>query len=159
MDERVGDVVNHIMQNDSVILALQEQVACYKRLAKLAEIQHEHVQNSQTDKLLEVLGKRQEVLEQVGRLEQVIGPVKRKWNEYLQTLAGAQRSSAETLLAQTRQLLEQITSADRNDAIVLQQRKLNLGRQIQKNSAARTVNRKYAASAYGPKASSVDIQH
>jgi hypothetical protein len=85
--------------------------------------------------------------------------MKRKWNDYLPTLGAAQRTSAETLLAQTRQLLEQITNADRNDAIVLQQRKVNLGRQIQKNTAARTVNRKYAASAYGPKASSVDIQH
>jgi hypothetical protein len=147
------------MQTDPVILALQDQVACYKRLAKLAEIQHEHVQNSQTDKLLEVLARRQEVLEQVGRLEEVIGPVKRRWSEYLLTLGAAQRASAENLLGQTRQLLEQITSADRNDSIVLQQRKINLGRQIQKNAAARTVNRKYAASAYGRKVSQVDIQH
>ena len=146
------------MQNDPVILALQEQLTCYKRLAKLAEIQHEHVQNSQTDKLLEVLGRRQEVLEQVGRLEQVIGPMKRTWSDYLTTLGTVQRSSAESLLKQTRQLLEQITSADRNDAIVLQQRKMNLGRQIQKNTMARSVNRKYAASAYGPRQSKMDIQ-
>jgi hypothetical protein len=103
------------------------------------------------------LARRQEVLEQVGRLELVIGPVKRTWGDYLTKLGAAQRSSAENLLAQTRQLLEQITSADRNDAIVLQQRKLNLGRQIQKNTAARNVNRKYAASAYGPRKSKMDI--
>jgi hypothetical protein len=145
------------MQDDPVIIALEEQLTCYRRLAKLAEIQHEHVQNSQTDKLLEVLARRQEVLEQVGRLELVIGPVKRTWGDYLTKLGAAQRSSAENLLAQTRQLLEQITSADRNDAIVLQQRKLNLGRQIQKNTAARNVNRKYAASAYGPRKSKMDI--
>jgi hypothetical protein len=84
--------------------------------------------------------------------------VKRKWGDYLQTLGAAQRTLAESLLGNTRQLLEKITSADRNDAIVLQQRKLNLGRQIQKNAAARSVNRKYAASAYGPRASRVDIQ-
>ncbi len=82
------------MQNDPVIIALQEQVACYRRLAKLAEIQHEHVQNSQTDKLLEVLGKRQEVLEQVGRLEEIIGPAKRRWNDYLVKVGTMQRGSA-----------------------------------------------------------------
>jgi hypothetical protein len=145
------------MANDAIITALEEQVTCYKRLAKLAEIQHEHVQNSQTDKLLEVLGRRQEVLEQVGKLEAVIGPVKRNWTDYLTKLAPAQRTSAEELLAQTRRLLEQITNADRNDAMVLQQRKLTLGRQINKNIAARNVNKRYAASAYGPKPSKMDI--
>jgi hypothetical protein len=62
-------------------------------------------------------------------------------------------------LAETRQLLEQITAADRNDSIVLQQRKLSLGRQINKTSAARTLNRKYAAAAYGTRPSKMDIQH
>lgn len=157
MDKPIGNVV--IMPNDPVIIALQEQVTCYKRLAKLAEIQHEHVQNSQTDMLLEVLARRQEVLEQVGQLEKVIGPAKQTWSTYLQTLDPNQRTSAAALLAQTRQLLEQITSADRNDAIVLQQRKLSLGRQINKHTAARNVNRKYAAAAYGPKTSKIDIEH
>jgi hypothetical protein len=157
MDQSIGDVVK--MANDPIIVALQDQVTCYKRLAKLAEIQHEHVQNSQTDKLLEVLARRQEVLEQVGKLEKVIAPVKPKWHDYLTTLVLDQREMAEGLLAQTRKLLEQITSADRNDAMVLQQRKLNLGRQITGHTAARNVNRKYAASAYGPTQSKMDIQH
>ena len=46
----------------------------------------------------------------------------------------------------------------RNDALVLQQRKLNLGRQINQASAARQVNRNYAAAAYGPRQSKVDVQ-
>ncbi len=62
------------MPADPVISALEEQVDCYQRLAKLAEIQHEHVQHSRTEALLEVLGKRQEVLTDVSRLEHVIGP-------------------------------------------------------------------------------------
>jgi hypothetical protein len=147
------------MGKDAVMSALQDQVGCYRRLAKLAEIQHEHVQNSQTDMLLDVLSRRQEVLDQVADLEQLIGPAKRTWNDYLTTLGSDQRQSAESLLAETRQLLEQITAADRNDSIVLQQRKLSLGRQINKTSAARTLNRKYAAAAYGTRPSKMDIQH
>ena len=146
------------MENDPIISALQEQVSCYKRLAKLAEIQHDHVQNSQTDKLLEVLCRRQEVLDQVARLEDIVGPVKRKWSDYLTGLGADQRRSAEGLLGETRRLLEQITTADRNDSIVLQQRKLTLGRQINKTAVARTLNRNYAAAAYRPKSSRVDIQ-
>ena len=61
------------------------------------------------------------------------------------------------MLADTRRLLEQITTADKDDVLVLQQRKLNLGRQINQASAAKQVNRNYAAAAYGPRQSRMDI--
>ena len=82
--------------------------------------------------------------------EQMIGPAKQHWSDYLGSARTRRpRGRAETLLAETRRLLEQITAADRNDALVLQQRKLNLGRQIHQATAARQVNRNYAAAAYG----------
>jgi hypothetical protein len=145
-------------QSDPVIAALQEQVTCYQRLAKLAEMQHEHVQQSQTEALLEVLQRRQEVLDQVSRLEQVIVLAKRRWGEYVGGLKADQRAQAERLLAETRRLLEEITTADRNDALILQQRKLNLGKQISQASAARQVNRNYAVAAYGTKVSRMDVK-
>src|SRR3712207_715595 len=123
------------MPSDSVILALEEQLGCYRRLAKLAEIQHEHVRQSRTEQVLEVLGQRQTVLDDVARLEQTIGPAKRGWREYVATLGAEDRNNAEQLLAETRRLLEEITTADRNDAMVLQQRKLNVGRQINQAAA------------------------
>lgn len=129
--------------------ALAEQVNCYRRLAKLAMVQHQHIQHSRTEELLAVLRDRQEVLDQLAALQQVVAPAKAKWNEFLLQLTPADRRQAETLLAETRQLLEQITAADKKDVLVLQQRKLNLGRQIAKTSTARQVNRNYAAAAYG----------
>jgi hypothetical protein len=143
---------------DPILAALDEQVACYRKLAKLAEAQHEYVQQSQTEKLLEVLRRRQEVLDRITAFEKTVGPAKREWPEYRSRLAPSLRDKAEALLAETRRLLEQITTADRNDAIVLQQRKLNLGRQINKASVARKMNRNYAASAYGSKRPQMDIQ-
>jgi hypothetical protein len=143
---------------DPVIAALQEQVACYQRLAKLAEQQHEHVQQSSTEALLDVLARRQEVLDQVARLEQTIVVAKRRWGEYDGGLRSEQRAVAERLMAETRRLLEEITTADRNDALILQQRKLNLGKQISQATAARQVNRNYATAAYGMKASRMDVR-
>ena len=142
---------------DSTVAALEEQVVCYQRLAKLAELQHVYVQQGQTEELLEILQKRQEVLNDIGRLEGFVGPQKKQWGAYLGGLDGADRLRAETSLAETRRLLEEITAADRNDALVLQQRKLNLGRQINQASAAKQVNRNYAAAAYGPRQSRMDI--
>ncbi len=146
------------MTEHPVISALREQVDCYRRLVKLAERQHVHVQQSQTEQLLEVLASRQEVLEQLKLWEQTVSPERKRWAEFLVELPGAARDSAESLLAETRRLLEEITTADRNDALVLQQQKLNLGRQINAASAARQVNRNYAASAYGARPARLDLQ-
>jgi hypothetical protein len=146
------------MQNNNLIIALAEQVACYQKLAKLADQQHLFVQNSQTDQLLEVLQRRQTVLDQIAELEQIIGPAKRNWSQQMTGLSEDQRIEAESMLAETRRLLERITTADRNDAIVLQQRKLNLGKQINKTNVARNVNKNYAVAAYGKRPSRMDIQ-
>jgi hypothetical protein len=146
------------MTNDATILALENQVGCYRRLAKLAEIQHEHVQQSRTEELLDVLSQRQDVLDQISRLEEAIAPARRQWNEFLGSLSETERQSAQGLLEETRRLLEQITVADRNDAVVLQQRKASLGLQISQNRSVRQVNRAYANAAYGRRDSQMDVQ-
>ena len=145
------------MSQDPVVSALEQQHQCYRRLAKLAELQHVHVQQEQTEALLDVLRTRQGVLDEIAALEQTIAPARQTWASYSQTLSGPLRSKADALLAETRRLLEEITSADRNDALVLQQRKLNLGRQINKTRSAQVVNRRYAAN-YSVHKSSLDLQ-
>jgi len=146
------------MPIDPTILALEQQLVCYQRLAKLAELQHEHVRQGQTESLLDVLTKRQSELDAVARLEQTIAPMKRQWADYTAKLDAASRSKAESLLAGTRKLLEQITAADRDDVMVLQHRKLNLGQQIGQARAARQVNRNYAVAAYGTRAPQMDVK-
>ena len=147
-----------MVTTDPILDALLAQVDCYRRLAKLAALQHEHVQQGRTEQLLEVLGHRQEVLDQLGALERVVAPAKRRWAEFTATLPAAERTEAERLLAETRRLLQEITAADCNDVLVLQQRKLNVGRQINQAASARQVNRNYAAAAYGRRTSVMDVQ-
>ena len=77
---------------DPILAALHEQVDCYRRLAKLAELQHDHVQLGRTEQLLEVLGARQEVLEQVAGHEAILAPAKQRWPQYLGGLCAAARA-------------------------------------------------------------------
>ena len=147
-----------MVQADSIIPALEEQLGCYQRLAKLAELQHVHVQQNQTESLLEVLKSRQAILDEITSLERIIGPAKRNWTGYVSGIGEECRKLAESLLARTRCLIEQITAADQNDAMVLQQRKLNLGKQINQASSASQINRNYAAAAYGKRTSRMDVQ-
>jgi hypothetical protein len=142
-----------------VISALEEQVTCYRRLARLAEAQHEHVQQMHMEPLLEVLKNRQEVLDRLQVLESVIGPAMKRWTDFLSEVQSDQRARAEEIVGETKRLLEQIMAADRNDTFVLQQRKVNLGQQINQAASARQINRNYATSAYGSRrASHMDVQ-
>jgi hypothetical protein len=145
------------MNEDTVIEALAEQLGLYRRLMKLAELQHQCVSNGSTEELLGVLGQRREVLEEVGAIEQGVTGIRKDWGQYLGGLDEARRSRVEALMGETRQILEDITTADRNDAMVLQQRKLDLGRQINRASAARQVNRNYASAAYGKTQGRMDL--
>jgi hypothetical protein len=141
----------------AVLDALAKQVACYQRLAKLAEIQHQHVEREQVEGLVEVLQMRAGVLTEVGALDAVIRPARKRWTAFLAELPPERRASAEEMLAETLRLLERITSADKDDVLVLQQRKLNIGRQITQAGTARTINRNYAAAAYGKPPARVDV--
>ena len=147
------------MANDPTLTALAQQLDCYERLAKLAQQQHEHVQNSRTEDLLLVLGQRQELLDQVADLEQIIGPQKRRWGEYPRFARSRRTGKRESMLEETRSLLEEITTADRNDSLVLQQRKIQLGQQINQASSARKFNHHYATAAYGRPRTALDVQH
>jgi hypothetical protein len=131
------------MATDEVLPALKHQLDCYQRLAKLANTQHDHVQNS---------------LEEMAQLEKIIAPAKRNWKEYAEALPVDQRSEAELLVSETRLLLEEIAAADRDDTIVLQQRKFNLGRGINQATAARKFNGAYARAAYGNAKAGLDTQ-
>jgi uncharacterized protein with von Willebrand factor type A (vWA) domain len=142
----------------NILDALATQVACYADLARLAEQQHEHVQFSRTEELLDVLQRRQAVLDGIAELEKIVGPVKRQWGDFLSVLDVASKARAENDLAETRRLLEEITNADRNDALVLQQRKLSIGKQLTQAGNARQVNRNIAASAYGTRGPKMDVK-
>jgi hypothetical protein len=145
--------------SDPILAALTEQVVCYRRLAKLADSQHHYVEHSQAEQLLTVLTRRQEVLDRITALEKIIEPARKNWTAYRDGLSTDCRAAAETLLTETRALLEEIMSADRNDTIVLQQRKIEITRQMAQAGKGQQVNRRYAASAYGAqRRSSVDVR-
>ena len=146
------------MSNHPVIIALDEQLACYRWLARLVEAQRDHVRQMRMEALLDILRTRQEVMDRLKALHVVIAPVTRRWAEFLHEIGGEARARAEDSVAQTRQLLQQITASDQDDALLLQQRKLSLGKEIHQASAARQINRSYAAAAYGSRVSRMDVQ-
>lgn len=144
--------------SDEALAALHEQVNCYRRLVKLAEAQHDHIEQSRTDALLEVLQQRAGEVERIGQLEALVAPLRRAWSDLTAGWPVERRVSAESMIAEIRRLLERINDSDRSDSLILQQRKLSVGRQLRQAGAAREVNRSYAAAAYGKPAPRMDVQ-
>jgi len=122
---------------NAILTAMGNQVASYERLAKLAELQHEHVQQSRTKELVVTFDEEQQVLDQVAELEQTIAPAKAHWKTFLSSLSREQRAVAESWLARSRALLEALTSVARTDALLIQHRERNLSRQIRRSKDAR----------------------
>ncbi|HEX8325338.1 MAG TPA: hypothetical protein VF595_15660 [Tepidisphaeraceae bacterium] len=137
-----------------IIVSLEAQVGHYRRLQKLSDMQRVYVRENQTDELLAVLQTRSELLSEIARLEQDVAPLKRSWADTSLALSPALREAAVAMLAETRTLLQQITQADQDDVLLLQQRKLNVGKQIQQHQSAKRVNTRYAANAYTSSAGS-----
>src|SRR6185437_2893533 len=146
------------MSAQVTLQALSEQVECCQKLAKLAQMQHEHISHGRVEQLLEVLKARQQVVERMSACERIVGPAKKQWGEFVGGLDETFRAKAEALLAESKSLLEQITAADRDDALVLQQRRLNIGKEIRQTSSARQVHRMYGAAAYGHRPPRMDVQ-
>jgi chorismate mutase len=142
---------------DSPLAALAAQVDQYRLLLKLSELQREHIERGEDEALLDVLERRQRIVNQIGELEMITGPVRKQWEPFVMGLSPADRHRAELLLSEAGLLLGRITAADCDDALVLQQRKLNVGHQIRQTGEANQANRRYSA-AYGPRQSMLDVR-
>lgn len=135
-------------QSQSLMDCLTRQLACYRQLSRLCDLQRQYVQQNQTDELLTILEQRGELLQQITELETQVAPIKRNWSEFSAYLTQQDRQLASQMLAETRELLMQITQADQDDVLLLQQRKLNVGKQIAATTQAKAVGHRYAAMAY-----------
>ncbi len=137
-----------MMQNPA-IEALREQLALYQKLQRLCAIQREYVQQNQIEEFVSILEVRGGLLGDIGRLEEIIAPLKRNWPTESATMNEAIRAEVQSMLAEAKSLLAEITQSDQDDVLLLQQRKLNVGKQIAATSTAKKVNTRYAANAYG----------
>ena len=93
-------------RNVEMMVALEEQVECYRRLEKLSQRQHEQVQQGSTEGLIEVLEQRQAVVSRIIELENELAPAKRQWKQ-----DGSEHGRLRELLAESRMLLQKITEA------------------------------------------------
>ncbi|MGF1635101.1 MAG: hypothetical protein ACFCVE_14715 [Phycisphaerae bacterium] len=144
--------------NSQLVQLLTRQVECYRDLLKLSDVQSELVRQGRDDELLEVLARRQGVMDRVSDIDARLSTAKADWPAAVARLDEEARASVEALVGTSRQLLEQITAADASDAMLLQQRRMNVGRELRQASQGKQLNRSYAAAAYARPDTRLDLQ-
>jgi hypothetical protein len=144
--------------NAQLILAdLAAQADWYTKLLKLAELQHTLIEQERTDDLLVVLDRRQKIVEQLTLIEQRLRPVKLGWPETAAGMTDEERVRVEAKFGEVRGLLAAITQADQDDAMLLTQRKIQVGQQLRQANTGAQINRRYAAGAYAGMGSRMDV--
>lgn len=145
------------MDVEQINTDVSAQIELYAKLLRLAELQHTLIEQERTDDLIVVLQRRQTIVEALGAIEARLRPIKQQWQDIAQVLDAHDRAGLEAKFAQSRELLMQITQADQDDALVLQQRKISVGQQLRRTSSGRVMNQKYAASAYATPGGRMDV--
>jgi hypothetical protein len=145
------------MNIDQINSDVSAQIDLYSKLLRLCEIQHTLIAQERTDDLIVVLQRRQMIVEAVGAIEQRLKPIKQDWHSLASGIDRDTRSDLESKFAQSRDLLMQITQADDDDALMLQQRKMAVGRQLRQTTSGRVMNQKYAAGAYATTGGRMDV--
>lgn len=123
---------------------LDHQRGLYEELAALAREQSRCIDADETDGLLEVLGKRQRVIEEISRTNQEVSPFTQAWDRLAPSLSESDRRELRARFDAVGALVEKIAAGDEADRKRLEARRVKVGQEIEGLSAARGALKAYA---------------
>jgi hypothetical protein len=98
---------------------LTSQRERYRKLRKLADRQRMLVSGDDPQSLLSVLGERQRIVDELGRLNDELSPYRSAWTRTYQSLDEATRDRVRGVLEESNGLLASVVAADRDDLAAL----------------------------------------
>lgn len=125
---------------------LDRQLGLYRRLKEMSDSQRSLVSDEDPTALLGLLGRRQQVVEELASLNGRIAPVRRDWERIAPHLPTETRTRATRVFQQARSLLEEIIAADRKDSELLGARKSNVANTLKAIDVGRAACGAYARS-------------
>jgi hypothetical protein len=134
---------------------LEEQRELCRQLSGFAAAQRALITGDEPERLLAVLGDRQQVLDRLSVIVDRLRPVQRRWGEVRASLTPAQARQADALITEVNTLLAGILKGDEADAQLLSARKTATGQSLQQVGQGRQAGAAYAAGA-APAVSRVD---
>ncbi len=128
---------------------LDRQREVYERLESLSLSQAGLIQADETDRLLDVLGERQRLIEQLGALNEELAPFTERWGELAPRLSEPMREELRRRFDDVSRLVGSIAERDEADRCALEARRGAVGRELEMVSRGRGALSAYARSQGG----------
>lgn len=123
---------------------LTQQADLYAGLDALGAQQRSLIEGGKTDELIELLGRRQAMIEQITALNSDVEPFTRCWDELAARLEEPQRERIRGQIDRLQETIDRITARDEADRRLLEQRKAKTADDLNSISGQRR-----AVAAYG----------
>ena len=115
---------------EALISLLRRQVSIYTRLEQLSGRQRGLIVAEDPKQLLTLLGERQELVDELGVLNQGLIPLQKYWRANRETVAPSLRAEVDQLVGRAGEILKRILGADEQDARILSARKVQTAKQV-----------------------------
>ena len=143
-------------QQGDLLVLLAEQCALCRELAGLGERQRSLIAADQAEELLQVLGRRQGIIERLGALSQRIRPYQQRWPQVRAGLSVEAGRRVDEMVSEVNSHLAGILEGDQADAELLASRRQTAGANVNRLKATRLAGAAYAASQQGSGVSHVE---
>lgn len=144
------------MNVGQVLNMLKEEAALCNELAALRGEQRVLIDAGDAETLLDVLAKKQQVIQRIGLLEEQLGPVKANWEAQRGSLPAAQRVAVAEAFRQVQLLLEDLIAKETEDAEALAARKAEVTQEMDSFDRKRQLQAVYHAPGGRPESRLVD---
>lgn len=129
---------------------LDRQISLYAELDQLSVSQAAIIEAEDSDALLTVLARRQNLIEGVERLNDELGPFRQQWDVLAPRLSEPQRQTLRQRLDRIAHLVELIAARDEADRRAMETRRARLSVEMGTASKARGAVAAYAAGGRAP---------
>ncbi|MBI1369502.1 MAG: hypothetical protein GC162_12720 [Planctomycetes bacterium] len=133
-----------------LISLLEQQQRIYEQLTDLSRKQTQLVSTGDAEPLLTVLGQRQQLIDQLTRLNSRVEPYKQDWPALWAQLDRMTQARVQQLISTVQSLLDAIVEQDEKDRAALSAQRMQIVGDIQQVRRGSAVNRAYGAPAVRP---------
>lgn len=143
-------------QQADLLALLAEQCALCRELTGLKDRQRALIAADQAEELLEVLGRRQGIIDRLGALGRRMRPYQQRWSEVRSVLGPEVSRQVDEMLLEVHGHLAGILEGDKADAELLASRRQATGRDMSRLKRTRLAGAAYAAAQQDPGISHVE---
>jgi len=133
-------------ETSELIKCLTAQQRSYETFSALSQKQLELIGSGETDELLGVLSRKQDILHQIDAIDCRLAPLKEKWPEVRCTLAAGIRAEVEAAIDQVRDVLAEVIDLERQSEQQLCSRREATLNEIRRANEGQHVHRAYSDS-------------